>query len=195
MLVPVKWEKYGGAALAALLCFIAGLSLGVYWTQSTDQVYSKMQDVQSVGSCIDDTTKSIGLNNPTVSVLKDVNAYCFAKISSQFYVYDLKINQNAFVHQNRASVVVMWMVVSITLAGVVLAALQLLAAFRMADTSIINEVGEISFSKDRIVLRSSFIGLIILTISFAFFLVFILYVYRLEKPAGRFSAEDRVERR
>jgi hypothetical protein len=163
-------------------------------TQSTDQVYSKMEDVQSVGSCIDDTTKSIGLNNPTVSVLKDVNAYCFAKISSQFYVYDLKINQNAFVHQNRASVVVMWMVVSITLAGVVLAALQLLAAFRMADASIINEVGEISFSKDRMVLRSSFIGLIILTISFAFFLVFILYVYRLEKPAGRFSAEDRVER-
>jgi hypothetical protein len=118
------------------------------------------------------------------------------KISSQGYINEIQINRVAFVQQNSSSIIILWMVVFITLAGVGLAGIQLFASYKIADNnrSGLGDAGEISIGRDRIVLRSSIIGLFILVISFAFFLAFILYVYRLEQPEARRGALDHVER-
>jgi hypothetical protein len=91
------------------------------------------------------------------------------------------INQN-YVFQRSENVVMMIMVVLITLSGVALAALQLLASYKLASLGkgTLSEGSEINVSITNLVVKSSVVGVTILGISFAFFLVFVLYVYTIK---------------
>jgi hypothetical protein len=88
------------------------------------------------------------------------------------------------------------MVVLITISGVALAGLQLAASYRLAvirgtefataSELVLNKSGDL-------VLKSSVTGLFILIISFAFFLVFVLYVYDIKErriESGSPAASD-----
>lgn len=80
----------------------------------------------------------------------------------------------------------MWMVVAVTLSGVLLAGLQLWASYELASTNktpLDASNGELTLRRDQLVLKSSITGLFILMISFGFFLVFVFYVYRFESFA------------
>jgi hypothetical protein len=71
------------------------------------------------------------------------------------------------------------MVVLVTLSGVGLAGLQLLASYALAagGRGGLAEGGELKYSAEGVSFKSSVVGLMILAMSFAFFLVFIIYVY------------------
>jgi hypothetical protein len=86
----------------------------------------------------------------------------------------------------------MWMVVIITFSGVLLAGLQLWASYRLAEsrqTTLDANDGQLVLERDRVVLKSSIAGLFILLVSFAFFLVFVLYVYRFEHISDQANSD------
>lgn len=103
-------------------------------------------------------------------------------------IYEAQLTQNT---------IMLSMVVFLTFAGVALAAVQLLATYRLAQAgkAQLAEGGEASVEHGRVVVRSSVVGLVMLALSFAFFTMYVLYVYRIgeaslpEMPAQRDDAE------
>jgi len=71
------------------------------------------------------------------------------------------------------------MVLAITIAGVLLAGFQLLAAYRLANNGRgdFSQGGELSLDAKSISLKSSVTGVIILTLSLAFFITYVKWVY------------------
>jgi small-conductance mechanosensitive channel len=80
---------------------------------------------------------------------------------------------------------VLWMVLTITLSGVVLAGLQLLAAYRLATAGRgeFAQQQEITLEQNRISLKSSVTGLLILVVSFAFFMVYVAWVFAIREAS------------
>jgi|GEM_PF-4321873 len=177
---------YGTPFLAA----IAGMLIGLYAGSSIGNLpVAKQADLQSMNQCVTDTLSFQGQKNPPVSAaLRDAREHCYSLINAQGLLNDYAIRKLNFYQQIRANGVLMWMVVSVTFSGVLLAALQLWASYRMAAanrTQLFAEAGELTVQHDRLVLKSSVTGLFILLISFCFFLVFVFYVYKFETPADQ----------
>jgi hypothetical protein len=80
------------------------------------------------------------------------------------------------------------MVVLITLSGVSLAGLQVLASYKLAAVGRGQlETSELNLARDKLSLKSSIAGLFILIISFAFFYVFVFEIYKIHPvdPDGK----------
>lgn len=77
----------------------------------------------------------------------------------------------------------MWMVVAITLSGVALAGLQLVAGYKLAAAgkAAFEQGGQLSIEHSKISLGSSVTGLMILAISLVFFIVFVTKVYLIQE--------------
>jgi hypothetical protein len=116
--------------------------------------------------------------------LWDAARYCQILIAAQRTDDEQQIRADNFVFQRNENVVLMWMVVGITLAGVALSAAQLWASYRLAKAGrgALAAGGSIDLSKDKLAVQSSVVGVVVLAISFAFFLVFVLYVYTFQDP-------------
>ena len=167
-------------SVAALILFI-GLAIGFSFQDVNSSSYSA---TPSMTQCTSDTLALLDLKQPpTPDILRQLVDHCYSTLQSQGLLHDFAIRKLNFVQQYRANGILMWMIVVITISGVLLAALQFLASYRLAEASksALTASGEISLQHDRIVLRSSVTGLFILLLSFAFFLVYVLYVYRLER--------------
>lgn len=117
----------------------------------------------------------------TPEMLRQIADYCYSSIRSQGLLNNFAVRELNFAQQYRANGVLMGMVVAITLSGVLLAGLQMLASYQLAIQKDPAPQNKIELSRDRIILESSIAGLVILALSFAFFLVFVLYVYRFDR--------------
>jgi hypothetical protein len=101
-------------------------------------------------------------------------------LTSRKLLYEEQVIRNEnFVFQRYENTVIMLMVVSITISGVILAGLQLLASYKLASAGKVafEQAGEVTMDTHSMAVKSSVVGVVILTISLAFFLVFVLYVY------------------
>jgi hypothetical protein len=144
-----------------------------------------VQKPSSMSECIPNTVKLVTKESvSTPELVKFAREHCYSLIRSEgllnnFYVLDM-----AYIQQYRTNPVLLWLVVGVTISGVILAALQLLAAFQLAMTKNqdMEGGGAMSVKRSEIALKSSVTGLFILLMSFAFFLVFVFYVYRIEPP-------------
>jgi hypothetical protein len=130
---------------------------------------------QGLSSCVEK------YKSPTAQIneLYGLSNFCFGKIASQFKLDEEKIIRDGYIFQRNENVVLLYMVVLVTLSGVGLAGLQLLASYSLAAGGRGNlaEGGELNYSAQGVSFKSSVVGLMILAMSFAFFLVFIIYVY------------------
>ncbi len=119
-----------------------------------------------------------------VRELADLNQFCFVHTANQLQVDEEMIKRDNYVFQRNETVVLLYMVVLITFVGVLLAGLQLLASYKLATLGRGELAGgaEISYSPQGASFKSSVVGLGILAMSFAFFLVFVLYVYTFRDP-------------
>jgi heme/copper-type cytochrome/quinol oxidase subunit 2 len=115
--------------------------------------------------------------------LRDI---CENILAGQYRLETLATGQRIYAHQMFQTTVIMWMVVAITVSGVILAGLQLWASYRLAlaGQGALAEGGEATVHHNRLVVRSSVVGVIILALSFAFFAVYVLYVYRISDLPG-----------
>jgi hypothetical protein len=168
-----------------LIIAAAGMVTAVLaWNSGTGPDLS-VQRPSSMSECIPTTLKLVTKEATSPpELVKFAKEHCYSLIRSQgllnnFYILDL-----TYVQQYRTSPVLLWLVVGVTISGVILAALQLLAAFQLAMTKDheMDGGGTMSIKRHEIALKSSVTGLFILLMSFAFFLVFVFYVYRIEPP-------------
>jgi hypothetical protein len=170
--------------------FTAFLAL-LLWMQPASPTRAAPAEVETMSACVDRIaakTQAVAAKTqpePTArEQLWDAASLCQTLLSSQRANDEQQIRADNFVFQRSENVVLMWMVVSITLAGVALAAVQLLASYFLAKAGRGNlaEGGSIALSKDKLAVQSSVVGVIVLAISFAFFMVFVLYVYTFQDP-------------
>jgi hypothetical protein len=168
-----------------LIIAAAGMVTAVLGWNSGSVLDLSVQRPSSMNECIPATLKLLTKEDvSSTELVKFAKEHCYSLIRSQgllnnFYILDL-----TYVQQYRTNPVLLWLVVGVTISGVILAALQLLAAFQLAIVRDheIEAGGTMSVKRQEIALKSSVTGLFILFMSFAFFIVFVLYVYRIEPP-------------
>lgn len=108
---------------------------------------------------------------------------CSKHLHSQGVLDDFQIRRSKMYQQNYTDTVVLWMVVFITVAGIALAAVQLLISYRLASatgTTMSEMGGELIVEQGKVSLKSSLAGMLILASSFGFFWLFVVHVYPLK---------------
>jgi hypothetical protein len=172
---------YGKWALIA----IAGFLIGLFSAYSVSELpIEKQPTLPSMSECTTATLNLFGPKNPpNAEMLRDAREHCYSLIQGQGLLSDFAVRKLNFFQQYRANGVLMWMVVAVTFSGVLLAGFQLWASYQLAianKSSLDVSDSELILKRDQLSLKSTTIGLLILLISFCFFLVFVLYVYRFE---------------
>jgi amino acid transporter len=140
---------------------------------------------RQVIACID---KYLGPINPPGEIAK-ITAYgkACAELIRQQNSADFGVASNAvLVNQRFNTNVLLWMVVGITLSGVLLAALQLLGSYRLAQAGHgqFADGSEANLETGKVAVKSSVVGVIILAMSLAFFVIFVKYVYPITDSKG-----------
>jgi hypothetical protein len=135
--------------------------------------------VPPVSSCINEVINSVHPSQVDISLYERVWALCTKTQVGRYALGDYIIRREKFIRQELDERVTLWMVVGITISGVIFAAMQLVMSYKLASAG----VGE--FAKDneflaergRISFKSSVTGLVILAISLIFFIVYVRWIY------------------
>jgi hypothetical protein len=92
---------------------------------------------------------------------------------------DFSIRREKFIRQELDERVTLWMVVAITLSGIAMSAIQLIMSYKLAITrhSELTKDTTLSIEKGKIAVKSSIIGVTILVISLALFVVYVKWIY------------------
>jgi hypothetical protein len=190
MLTRLTYARLSGSqtivvATAALLALCV---IYFAWIRQADlRPVAQLVPAEQIPLCID---RYIGQRDdklPKLDGLWEVFWLCYKTTERQLLYEEQVIRNENFVFQRFENTIIMFMVVSITISGVILAGLQLLASYKLASLGkgSLSEGGEVNLSSTAIAVKSSVVGVIILGISFAFFLVFVLYVYTFTQVADR----------
>jgi hypothetical protein len=134
-------------------------------------------------ACMQNHMQILGPAKIDASILNQLQEMCFRQLDAQGRAIDFQLRRLAFLQQDYAEHVILWMVVVITISGVLFAGLQVLASYKLASAGRgdFAQAGEITLEKYKISLKSSITGLFILVISFAFFSLFVIEVYRIKE--------------
>jgi len=165
---------------------IAGIAAGtvllvvfIYLVLSSNHIQQTHHGVNetSIADCIEKFRSGIDVKG--MQALSGLNDFCYYYVGYQLKADQEIIKRDNFLFQRNENVVLMYMVVLITFAGVLLAGVQLLASYKLASLGKGELVGggEIQYSATGASFKSSVVGLVILALSFAFFLVFVFYIY------------------
>ncbi|MDR5878794.1 hypothetical protein [Caballeronia sp. LZ032] len=134
-----------------------------------------------IQACQGQSMKLMGASTADLTAQSQISAQCMSRISVEAALNDFNIRRLIYVSQQFETIVLMWMVVIITFSGVLLAGLQLMAAYQLASTGkgSMDSASEVTLNARRseLSLKSSYVGLLILAASFAFFFVFVKSVY------------------
>jgi hypothetical protein len=133
----------------------------------------------SMRVCVADAIAKVNSPAATYDGMRQATDLCYAHLHQQALLNDFRIRRLKFTQQTYDERVLLWMVVVITLAGVGLAALQLVGSFRLASVGAANfdQQTELSVQQGKLSVKSSVTGLLILICSFAFFWVFVYEVF------------------
>jgi hypothetical protein len=119
-----------------------------------------------------------------VRLLDAVSSYCYNDIWRADELGKSLIIRGMYIHQRYENNVILFVVVSVTLAGVGLAGLQLLTSYNLAASGRMqdDEPTTLSIERGKLSLRSSITGVVVLGFSLAFFFIYILEVYNIAPP-------------
>jgi hypothetical protein len=156
---------------------------------------------QQLTSCIKETSASLDLNTPEFTEYWQIWNLCGNQVYNILLLDDFLIRREKFIRQELDERVTLWMVVTITISGVLLAGLQLAASYKLATAGrgeLAND-NTLKIEKDKIFLKSSVTGTVILAISLAFFIVYVLFIYSIkeipiERPANLSTSPPSEER-
>jgi hypothetical protein len=171
------------AALVGFVLVVVVALWAIYgiWIRNADlRPVTQMTEAAGVNSCMDRYAASpIDDKAAQINLLWSVYSLCDAMTSRKLLYEEQVIRNENFVFQRYENTIIMLMVVSITISGVILAGLQLFASYKLASAgkAAFEQAGEVTLDSHSMAVKSSVVGVIILAISFAFFLVFVLYVY------------------
>jgi hypothetical protein len=186
-LTPRTWLISFGVALATVVF----ASIMVSRSYIADNALN-LNESDRISDC---TSELLGSLKPQAAVvdlgmIEHVRFVCYQEVFNEDKLTDWGIRKSAYLNQQVQTPVMLWMVVAITLSGVFLAALQLLAAYRLAalGKAAFEQGGQLSVEHNKISLSSSVTGLMVLAVSFAFFLVFVTKVYLIQESKGSETA-------
>ncbi len=160
---------------------LAGLSIGflatLFWLAPSRDRFDFLFADFTIDACLNDN--GVAQSRPSL-VEADVVA-CYNRLVRQGQLNEFQIRRVNFQTQHVADTVTLWMVVTLTVCGVALAAWQILASSRIATTNPEKLTSELSIERGKIFVRSSVTGLLILLVSFAFFYVYVVWIYQLRE--------------
>jgi hypothetical protein len=132
-----------------------------------------------ITDCRAETIRRLNPDKPSIELYRELSAHCYMQVRGEALLIDFNIRRLNLINQQIDGRVILWMVVAITISGIILAAFQLLAAFRLASAGKgeLAQSQELTLEQNRISLKSSVTGLMIFVISFAFFMVYVVWVY------------------
>jgi hypothetical protein len=130
-------------------------------------------------SCRSEILQSVKPEKLTTAAWSELSIACYEQVRGEAVLADFDIRRSNLIGMQSDSRIVLWMVVAITVSGVGLAGLQLFAAYRLAGAGRGEFAAsqELSIEQNRISVKSSVTGLLILIVSFAFFMVYVFNVY------------------
>jgi hypothetical protein len=133
--------------------------------------------------CRSEIHGSVAIDKVTPDTWDRISDICYNQVRGEAVLTDFSIRRSTLIEQQVEGRIILWMVVGITLSGVALAGLQLVAAYQLARTGHgdLSSPQEITLEQNKISLKSSVTGLMILVISFAFFMVYIVWVYTVKE--------------
>lgn len=133
----------------------------------------------SIKQCVDDTFERTKPQVVTNELIYSATQVCYSHLHGQGLLNDFKLRRLKFIQQTYDERVLLWMVVVITLSGVALAGVQMMASYKLASGGIgsFDKTGELSIEQSKLSLKSSVTGLFILVCSFAFFWVFVYEIF------------------
>jgi hypothetical protein len=183
----------------AVMGMVAIAFLGLWviygvWLRNADlRPPSQTEQAAGITSCMDRYASIKDEQLSPINVLWSTYYLCNNITSTKLLYEEQVIRNENFVFQRYENTVIMFMVVSITISGVILAGLQLFASYKLAlgGKGAMAEGGEFNINFNSMAVKSSVVGVVILSISFAFFLVFVLYVYTFTPQKGEIPSYSR----
>jgi hypothetical protein len=172
--------------LGAILTFVAMFLFGAFEAHPEEN-----KAIETPSACVDRIFGKLKDDTPAQDRLWTAVNFCQTLIVSQHESDQQQILADDFVFQRSENIILMWMVVVITIGGVFLAGLQLLASYSLAKAGheAMGSDTSIGITRSKIAVQSSVVGVIVLAISFAFFLVFVLYVYTFQETKGTLDSQ------
>jgi hypothetical protein len=139
----------------------------------------------NIGRCSADTLTAMKPTQLDVSLLRSTLEYCYTASYYAHAVREASVRYDLFTRQIFQNEVMLWMVVAITISGVILAGLQLFASYKISVLTKSASFGDadMTFKADSIAIKSSLTGVLILVSSFLFFFVYVYFVFTLHDPA------------
>jgi hypothetical protein len=142
---------------------------------------------RALQDCTDNANRSMNTVREDFDTFRQIWTTCGNQIYLVDLMEDFDIRREKLIRQELDERVILWMVVGITMSGVFLAGLQLLASYRLAvagtgklgDTS--NIALETGMDTHKITVQSSVTGLMILVVSLAFFIVYVKWIYTIQE--------------
>jgi hypothetical protein len=174
--------------LGVLVGFLIGGLAALALVERAGQRFAFLYDDFSIGGCLK-ALEGDGLRATDAAERRQQIDLCYNRLVRQGQINEFQIRRVSFENQHVADLVIMWMVVCLTLSGVALAAIQIVASLDMFGGKGSPD-SEFSVEKGRIFLRSSITGLFILLISFGFFYTYIIFVYRIVEVGPAVRAEQ-----
>ena len=164
---------------------VAALTLLPKQTERSASLQSQRDVAALLEQCRRQSLATMRGPPPSIDMLGAVSRHCYEQTRGEGVLSELDIRRAAFIDQGYQGKVVLWMVVAITLSGVALAGLQLVMGYRLVQAGYRSETGdsEVTLEQGKIAVRSSVTGLLILTVSFAFFLVYVLWIYTIKETS------------
>ncbi len=189
----MRYSRIGILSAVLISGFLFGSVLtSIYFVYVRAQTASPASNIADhdakMTACVNQVVEATKPPKMNVGVYERIWRICGNQLFNGLYLTDFSIRKEKFLRQELDERVNLWMVVTITLSGVVLAGIQLLLSYRLATQGIgdFAKDSELSIQNRRISLRSSVTGAIILGLSFAFFMVYVLWIYSIrEVPVGR----------
>ena len=137
-------------------------------------------------ACIGRMLRLTGTQAPTVQNINEMRSVCEQMSLATYRAQTEAATARIYEAQLTQNTVMLWLVVILTMGGIGLAAVQLWATYRLAKAGqgALADGGEATIEHGKIVVRSSVVGIIILAMSFAFFSMYVLYVYRISESSG-----------
>jgi hypothetical protein len=172
-------ERHRVRALVRSLC--AGFVLFLATTATAQQ--APESEAAKLEKCRQATLSLIKPEKVDVGLLTQISDHCQAQVRGGDVLEDFNIRRSKYLQQQTEGTVLLSMVVALTVSGVVLAALQLYAAFRLAQVGRgkFDAPNEITLEQSKVSLKSSVTGLLILIVSFAFFIVYVAWVFTIKE--------------
>jgi hypothetical protein len=174
-MTPARWRLF---ALAFTLIVLGSIAISMSYVSHSA---IEPDEVSRVSSCREALLNQTRVANQVLDLSQATAAHrlCYEEVNEEDMLVDYSIRKSAYLNQQKQTTVLLWMVVAITLSGVMLAGVQLIAGYRLASAgkAAFDGGGTIDIEKNKLSLKSSVTGLVILAISLVFFYLFVHEVY------------------